>query len=441
MKTGHGPAPRGQTRVPKVFYGWYIVAAGTISSFASMAVFRVGLSIFIKDVREELGWSLTAISLGFSLKQLETGILAPVSGYLIDHVGPRKMAIAGTIVMTVGLLLFARMHSIGTFYAASLIIAIGQGMGANLAFITPVMHWFRRKRGRASAFLASGRGWGYIGALPIAFLLGLYGWRQTTNIVAIIFFVISLPMALVLRLRPEPYGYRPDGDMAPALTESGTTHEPQAGDDGSFTVKEAFQSPAFWLVLLSNSLYGFSTSTNHVHFITHMRYTGFSASEAALIVTIYGGVQVVSRLTFGWVGDRMGRHRLLIISFLLMGVGWPAIAFISPNALWAVVLYYLTYASGQAAHTVTAQTIVADFFGPRRYATIRGIMNPIGVLGGVTGPLFAGVMFDRFGNYELAFFTLGLLVALGAPVMYLAGKPTLSGDPTLATERKSSPGS
>ena len=91
-----------------------------------------------------MGWSLTAISLGFSLKQLETGILAPVSGYLIDRVGPRIMAAFGNVVMTIGLLLFANMDSIWEFYVASFVIAVGQGMGAHMAYITPVMHWFHR---------------------------------------------------------------------------------------------------------------------------------------------------------------------------------------------------------------------------------------------------------------------------------------------------------
>ena len=84
---------------------------------------------------------------------------------------------------------------------------------------------------------------------------------------------------------------------------------------------------------------------------------------------------------------------------------------------------------GQAAHTVTQQTIVADFFGPKRYATLRGIMNPIGVLGGVIGPLFAGVMFDAQGSYQIAFFMIGPMVALGFPAILFAGIPQLVADP------------
>ena len=443
ITTQQGPITPGQTRVPKVFYGWYIVAAGTVSSFMNMAVYMVGLSVFIKDLRDEMGWSIAAISIGFSLKQFETGLLAPVSGYLIDRVGPRVMAVFGAVVMTIGLLIFANMHSIQIFLLAALVIALGQGMGAHMAYITPVMHWFQRKRGRASSFLAMGRGWGYVGALPITFLLVRYGWRQAATVAAIVSFVVTIPMALVLRHRPEPYGYLPDGARIPPTDDTVPGRTPGPAHDESFTVKAAMHTLPFWMVLLANIFYGFSTSTNHVHMITHMRFTGFSAPAAALVITFYGAVQVVGRLGSGWLGDKMGRHRLLLVSFPMMGVGWVAIAMISPDTLWwSVPLYYLTYGLGQAAHTVTQQTIVADFFGPRRYATIRGVMNPMSVGGGIVGPLFAGFMFDAFESYKLAFFIMGPLITLGAPAIFMAGKPTLTAEPepAPATERQSSPG-
>ncbi len=421
------PAP--PVRPGRVFYGWYIVAAGTITSFVNMAVFMVGLSVFIKDILDDMGWSLTAISLGFSLKQLETGILAPVSGYLIDRVGPRIMAAFGNVVMTIGLLLFASMDSIWEFYVASFVIALGQGMGAHMAYITPVMHWFHRKRGIASSFIAMGRGWGYVGSLPITLLLVAFGWREAATIAALAFLAINFPMALLLRARPEPYGWLPDGAAVPVQIPSGSGSKGQPQEGGSYSVKDAMKMASFWLVLLANAIYSFGTSTNHVHFITHLRFTGFTAPSAAMIVTIYGAVQVFGRLASGWIGDKVGRHRLLMYSFVLMGFGWVAISLITPDTLWAVVFYYLTYGLGQAAHTVTQQAIVADFFGPRRYATLRGIMNPITVGGGVLGPMFAGVMFDAQGSYQMAFFILGPLVAIGAPVIYLAGKPSLVADP------------
>ena len=427
----------GEAHPRRVFYGWYIVAAGTTTSFTTMAIFTIGLSVFIKDLQDEMGWSMAAISLGFSLKQFETGILAPVSGYLIDRLGPRIMAVAGTIVMTVGLLLFSQMHSIWMFYLAAMVIAVGQGMGSLMAYTTPLMHWFRRKRGRAASFLATGRGLAYAGAIPITFLLAYFGWRSAAAIAAIAFIAINLPMAMVLRHRPEPYGYLPDGDRAPYVTGLEGAPGPQTQESGSFTVKEAVRSAAFWLLLLSFAIYSFGLSVQLVHLIPHMRHSGFSAQGAALILGIYGVVQTGGRLACGWIGDLVGRHRMLMASFLLMGLGWFAIAYISPSALWAVALLFVVHGAGLAAHTVAAQTIVADFFGPQRFASIRGLMNPISVMGGVMGPIFAGFMFDTYGSYQLAMVIVGLLTFLGAPAVFLAGKPTLAGEATPA--RQTSP--
>lgn len=411
-------------RPPRIFYGWYIVASGSITSFLNLGIFMVGLAVFITDIRAELGWSLVAISLGFSLKQLESGIMAPIGGYLIDRIGPRPMAITGSIIMTVGLLLFAGMHSIWMFYFAAGIIAMGQGLGALSGYLAATMHWFKKKRGMASAILAMGRGWGYVGALPVTLLLASFGWRTAAIMTAIGFVVVSVPLAMVIRTRPEPYGYFPDGIRPQDDNGNDVDNQNSSSEPEGFTVGEAIRSPAFWFVLIANTSYSFTTQIQHVHWIPHLRNTGFSAPGAGAVIAIYGATQVVGRLLSGWVGDIFGRQRLLWISFLLISIGWVAIAFISPEALWAVGAFYLFYGTGQAAHTVAQPAVVADFFGPRRFASIRGIMNPISVIGGVIGPVFAGWMFDISASYQLIFSLLAPVSAIGSVAIFLATNPS-----------------
>ena len=414
-------------RAPRIFYGWYIVGAGTILGFLNLTIFMVGPGVFINDIREEMGWSMTAISFGFSLKQFEHGLLAPISGYLIDRLGPRLVATVGIIIMSLGLLLFAVMTSLWVFYVAATIIAIGQGTGSMLAFSTAVMHWFRRKRGQASGILAMGRAWGYIGVLGLTWLLVNFGWRWAAAIAAIIFCVFSLPLAQVIRHRPEPYGYLPDGDHLPTITKDENVPHVSTDEADSYSVKEALRSVAFWMVLFANALYGFCNNINLVHLIPALRVAGFSATGAGTLVAVFGGIQVIGRLTAGWLGDKIGRHRLLMASFVLLSLGWLFLANISQDRFWVTALYLLTYTTGQSAHTVTAQTVVADFFGTRRYATIRGLMSSLSLVGAIIGPVFAGIMFDAFGNYHLTFITLAIVISLGTPAIFLAGKPTLTG--------------
>ena len=111
----------------------------------------------------------------------------------------------------------------------------------------------------------------------------------------------------------------------------------------------------------------------------------------------------------------------------MLGAGWFAFAFISPQSVWSVVVFFFFYGTGHAAHTVTSQTVVADFFGTKRYATIRGIMSTLSLAISVMGPIYAGIMFDIFNNYTLAFLILGPIITLGTLSVYLAGTPKLSG--------------
>jgi MFS family permease len=410
---------------PRIFYGWVIVGAGAFSNFVNLGIFQVGLSAFIKDVQASQGWSLSAISLGFSLKQFEQGLLGPLSGYLIDRIGPRIMACIGVLFMTLGLLIFARMESLSSFYLAATVIAIGQGMGAQHAFPAAAVHWFFRKRGKAISILSMGNAWGYTGILGITLLLVLFGWRGAATFSAFIFCGVSLPLALVIRHKPGPYGYLPDGDTVDS-DQNGTPSDTHPEVPDSFSVKEAMRSVSFWLVLLCNALYSFTTTVNHVHQIPQLRSQGFSPQGAAYVVAVYGAIQAIARLSSGWIGDKIGRHRVYLVSFILLGAGWITFAYISPDKFWTVPLYFLTYGLGHASYVVSGQAVVADFFGTRRYATIRGVMSSISVLGGVMGPVFAGYMFDIQGDYRLAFLILGPIIAIGAPAILAAGKPTLA---------------
>ena len=414
---------------PRIFYGWYIVAAATAAGFINFSVFQLGQALFVKDVSDEFQWSVTAIAIGFSLRTFEQGIMGPIGGYMIDRFGSRTMALLGIVFMFAGLVNFAYMHHLWQFYFSSFIIAFGQGIGANQAYLNPVVSWFRRKRGHASSFIAMGRGWSYIGILPISLLLVWYGWRDAALITAFVYLAVSVPCALVLRDRPEPYGYLPDGEPLPTTDEGLEESRSRRSDEGGFSVREALRQRAFWMVLINTTLYSYSQQTYAVQFLPFLRFSGFSPAAAALILTGHGIIQVAGRLAVGWVADRTGRWNTMRLSQYLMAVGWLLMAFISPARMWIVLpFFYLFFGLGQAAYTVTSQTIVADYFGSRRFATIRGMMNPVAVIGSVIGPVAAGLSQDHLGTYAPAFLVLVPMMLIGAFTLTLAGQPTMSGE-------------
>lgn len=413
------------TRRPKVFYGWWIVIAGSVASALNLGIFQIGTGAFIKDVQGEFDWSLVTISIAFSIRQFQQGLMAPVFGYMMDRIGPRPLASAGVVTMGVGMLLFSQMHSVWHLYLSTVLIALGQGMGALGGFSRAMVSWFRRKRGRASGILGFGEAMGYVAVLPISFLLLRYGWRNAAMIAAIVFVAVSLPLAQVIRRRPEPYGLRPDGD--PPDSAPTTPEQARSRGEDSVTVGEALRTRSFYCLMACSILYSFTTTVNSVFQIPQMRSAGFSVEQAAIVVALYGGVQAFGRPFSGWLGDLIGRHRVYMLSFTLLGLGWVCLAFISPQHLGTVPLYFATYGLGHCTYRSVSQSQMADYFGPGRFATLQGITSGVAIVGGVSGPLFASLMYDHFGSYLYADLILGPAIALGLIAMLFAGKPTRSG--------------
>tara|TARA_B100000676_G_C18044283_1_gene826908 strand:- start:643 stop:1860 length:1218 start_codon:yes stop_codon:yes gene_type:complete len=397
--------------IKKIYYGWYIALSGTITSFISLAVLQIGHGAFINDIYDELSWSMTAISTGFSIRVFGAGILSPLGGYLIDKFGPRITCITGTTLTFIGLILFSIMTELWVFYLSSIIIAIGMSIGSHNAITASIMHWFDKKRGFAYSFSATGRALGYIGIVPITLLLTNYGWRDTSLYASYFFFIVSLPASFVIKPNPE--------------LENKSLIKPKSEKkiiNNEYGIVDALKTPAFWFLAFAQLIYSFGNQMNLVHQQPALKSIGYSLSSVALIVTIFGGIQVFGRLGSGWIGDRIGRSFLLMISFLLMGVGWIGLLFATPDAIFFISLYLLFYTAGQSAHTATDQTVVADFFGITRFATIKGSMQLIALLGGITGPIMAGRIYDVYGSYDIAFIILCPVVSLGTLCVFMARK-------------------
>tara|TARA_Y100000814_G_scaffold262407_1_gene214110 strand:- start:1335 stop:2561 length:1227 start_codon:yes stop_codon:yes gene_type:complete len=398
----------------KIYYGWYIALSGTITSFISLAVLQIGHGAFINDIYEELSWSMTAISTGFSIRVFGAGILSPLGGYLIDKFGPRITCITGTTLTFIGLIMFSIMTELWVFYLSSIIIAVGMSIGSHNAITASIMHWFDKKRGFAYSFSATGRALGYIGIVPITILLSNYGWRDTSLYASYFFLIISLPASFVIKPNPELENKLP---VNPVNKE-----KEKRISNTEYGITDALRTPAFWFLAFAQLIYSFGNQMNLVHQQPALKSIGYSLSAVALIVTIFGGIQVFGRLGSGWIGDRIGRSFLLMISFLLMGIGWIGLLFATPGVIFFITLYLLFYTAGQSAHTATDQTVVADFFGITRFATIKGSMQLIALVGGITGPIMAGRIYDVYGSYDIAFIILCPVVSLGTICVFMARK-------------------
>src|SRR5205814_3647825 len=117
----------------------------------------------------------------------------------------------------------------------------------------------------------------------------------------------------------------------------------------------------------------------------------------------FAACQIAFRPAGGIMGDRMGRRKLFIAGFFFVAAGLVIFSLLTPRRLWLLPLYYVTFAFGQAVWVVLQAATVADYFGPRRFATINGLANLSQMPVGVAAPIVAGMVFDRLGTYTPIF--------------------------------------
>lgn len=416
-----------QSEDKKFFYGWYIVGAGAISNLFTIGILAWGLGIFVEEFRSEFGWSIKAIALGFSIRSFETGLLSPFTGYLIDRIGARKATILGTSLMAVGLFLFSQVNSLPSYYLASATLALGQSVGGLPSFTRAVMNWFQKKRGQAIGLMNTGNALGYFAPLVMASLLAAVGWRETLFISGLVILVVGVPLAFVVRDKPESSEKHVSGSSlgSASLKETNPTLValPQKDLDSGMEVREVLRVPAFYLMLLAAGVEGFSHGPWVTFNIPHMQTSGFSLQAATTIVGIYGLLQVVLRYGVGVLSDRIGRRRIYISSYLFQTAGIISFAFLSPENIWLAPIYLITQGISHAAMVIGRDSIVADYFGTKRYSTIRGLRQALLLPATFLAPLFMGALFDIRGNYRLGYIIVAIIGATGSIWLSLIRRP------------------
>jgi MFS family permease len=396
--------------------------AGASTNFLVGGVMGFSFGVFIGPIRDELGWSVAAITIGYSIRSFESGLMAPITGYLVDRIGPRRMALGGVFIVVTGMLIFARAHTLAEYYAASLIVSIGSSAAGFTPYSAAVMNWFQRRRGRAMGLLFSGNAAGYLLAPVVALLITLFGWRATLVIAATVIFFVCLPLAFVLRDRPELYGMHPDG-IAPDSADHAEDAAAGLASTSGMTVGEAMRTPAFYLLAAAITFAGPTQNAWIVHQVPHLENVGFSPVVAGFAVAAYGALQIPGRVLFGIVADSFGRKRTYIACFLAQGVGLMIFANITSDRAWLLAFFYLFYVFGHGAYVVLFMTMTADFFGSARFASLRGFTMMAQMPFGVLFPIIAGVVFDRTGSYRGIFMVYGGIVLLSALCISLIRRP------------------
>jgi OFA family oxalate/formate antiporter-like MFS transporter len=382
----------------KIFYGWWIVLACSLIGFYYAGTVPFGFTAFFEPIRKEFGWSYTQISLAASLRGLQMGIFSPLIGFLVNRFGPRKLMLWGTITVGFGLILLSFSQSLAMFYAAFLVLAFGGGGCTSVVTMTAVANWFRRRVGLALGLMGSGFGAGGLVVMLIVGLIELYQWRATLIILGLGMWALGIPSSLVLRDRPEHYGYSPDGEVSSLYVHS---HEVQ--DKGvEITLREALKMRSFLYLSITEFIRFMALMAVYTHVMPYLASVGMPRPTAGLVAGALPLVSIIGMFGMGWLGDVFPKRYVLAMATAFISLGLLAFSYVQMK--WVIVPFLLILPLGQGGSMVQRGSILREYFGRDSFGKMIGIIMGSASFGGIIGPTLAGWGFDTMGSYRPIWF-------------------------------------
>jgi len=380
--------------IKKIFYGWWIVLACSLIGLYVAGTITYGFTAFFEPIRKEFGWSYTQISFAASLRGLEMGIFAPLIGFLVDRFGPRKLILWGTITVGFGLILLSFTHSLGMFYAAFLLFAFGAGGCTSVVTMTAMANWFHRKVGLALGLMGSGFGAAGLMVVLIVSLIDIYQWRSTLIILGVGMWALGIPLSLVVRDRPEHYGYSPDGEVSSPHVES---HDMQ--DTGAeITLRQAIKMRSFLYLNITEFIRFMALLAVVTHIMPYLSSLGIPRETGGIIAGAIPLLSIIGRFGLGWLGDVFDKRYLLAVATGLSSLGLLALSY--AQVRWAIVPFLLLLPLGYGGCLILRSSILREYFGRDSFGKMIGLIMGSASVGGIIGPTLAGWGFDTVGSYQ-----------------------------------------
>ncbi len=436
-----------QFRRPQIFYGWYIVfATGFVMTIATVPLFHA-MTLWAVALENHFGWPRGQLSLALTLTRIEGGLMGPVEGYLTDKLGGRKMVLIGFLILGLGFLIFWQIDArywpvapLYMFYAAYMVMALGQGMGSWVPMMTTINNWFSRR-------MASAMGWanfmsrggallviplidlGINGSVGVPFTditLGInhvVGWEGVALILAIVIFAVALPLSFIIRNRPEDIGLRPDGENVPATRAGrrGTPVQPQG-----LTAQQAVRTPAFWLIAIGHGMTSMIILAIFTHLGLLLKDAGFE-QYAGTVVILYTLVSMFSQPLGGYVGDRFPKRIGLFVFTTIQASAVVMLTF--STELWMFYTFAVIFGIGFGGRNPLTTSIRGEYFGRGNFGKILGISTiPMNGLLLISSP-FAGYMYDWQNSYTIAFLVLAAFNYIGGVCFLFAKRPRIPTSP------------
>src|SRR5713226_4468086 len=377
---------------------WWRVVGGLSMNLALGSLYA--WSVFVAPLEKEFGWKRADTSSVFGWAVIVFAISFIFAGRLQDKFGPFWVSVTGGLLVSMGFFLCA--------YTASLnylIICFGVlgGIGNGFGYATPIpvmAKWFPDRRGLAVGLAVAGYGGGsaIFGPLANLKLIPAYGWRPTFQILGAIFLVMTMVGAFLLK--NPPAGYKPAGwAPAPAAKAAATAYEFRPG--------EVLATPTFYFMWIA---YALGTSAGLMvisQLVPFARSQGVSSAALATMGLFVGAIGNASgRILSGWMSDALGRLNVLRLMIAISAIAMtilPHTGGLVAVPVYMYVVIFVVYWCYGTQLSVNAST-TSDFWGTKNAGINYGLLFTAWGVAGIIGPRIGGKLFDKYHDYQSAFY-------------------------------------
>ncbi|MCH2624164.1 MAG: MFS transporter [Actinomycetota bacterium] len=402
-----------------IFRGWKVVGSGIFIQFIQSGLIMQAMGSYLVVLERQFGWSKSVLSAAFSVNRFESALLGPLQGWMLDRLGPKRIARIGSVFLVLGFLWFGRIQNLWEFFVSFLLIAIGAALSGFLTVTVAIVRWFERRRARALATGSLGFAAGGLAVPIVVWSMNANGWRATASVSGVVAGAAVYFFARYLDGYPADYGETVDG-LGSGKVERTSTVEGLTSVD--FTAREAIRTRAFWMISLGHMSALFVVGAVMAHlalFLTSER--GYSLQQASFVGAALPIMQIVGMTIGGALGDRVNKR--LIASLAMLGHAGGILILAFAERAWMIGLFVALHGLAWGARGPLMQALRADYFGASSFGFIMGLSSLIVMLGIVLGPIIAGVLADATGTYRAGFLVVGTLAALGMVFFVLATPP------------------
>ncbi len=395
---------------------WWRVVGGMSMNLALGTLYA--WSVFVAPLEKEFGWKRADTSSVFTWAVVVFALTFIVAGRLQDKYGPFWVSLTGGILVSLGFFLCAFTHSL-----SYLIVCFGviNGLGNGFGYATPIpvmAKWFPDKRGLAVGLAVGGYGAGsaIFGPLANLKLIPAYGVHTTFMILGVIFLFMTVFGAFLLR--NPPVGYKPAG-WVPALASkaAATTYE--------FSPSEVLRTPTFYYMWVAYALgcsAGLMVISQLVPFAKSVHISSTALATMGLVVGAAGNAS--GRILSGWMSDTLGRLNVLRLMIAISMIAMPILYQVGGNVAPLYVMVFIVYWCYGTQLSVNGST-AADFWGTKNAGINYGMLFTAWGVAGIIGPRIGGVLFDKYKNYQMAFYWAAGLAAVALLCELAARRPSV----------------